>query len=788
MDSDEEFLQFADAEEAPPSPVPRRRLKRLRRVTSSKDSENASPRRPAEDLPLIPPVTSPSPFKALDPAVTSSSPLEALDSAEKHDESELEGLKSRSVSLSMRFEQEINMDYRVDSLGTDGRVTGVKRLLEFGSDGEELDGENRDKMASVGMGQGNSDSKSVEAEKEQSALDGNEGNKNKAKKKKKKSSDGYDEKASSGVPSKRGGQKQDRKNRLKELRAESQRLLRETRDASFKPQPLVQKPLSTVLEKIRQRRLELSKRSAKVADISPADNTCSSPGGFSVNLDFVDDQVEDIEYPYFSTSDGAKTVDKPADMEENTDVHDGKGSKDTASPNSRTFAPDIALGEEPKQTFRAPVDDTQDLLFDSQTSDSKDDLLDETPSSPLEEVLAPSLLTMKLKFDSVRPHDSSSDEEEDNDKENVDPHHSGSIGLSRDPMKAFIDEEAEEEDDSDNDLHRFQDNEEDEDDIDSEELNDIIATGFEEKPVDGEMRNELHQKWLEQQDAVGTEHLMKRLNCGGSKLKETTSIEEKEEESNWDGEFLDNGGEDRITRNVMQMHLKKAKEMIHQMFTDKDDPYISSDDEETERNIVKQRMFVNREDEAVLVSPVEDESSNETFRIKKMNNVPDSKKKSKISSHFNQLSIGGNKATKSKSSFLNRGSKNKNQSLQKHGSSILRSFIFERDDSNSSKDTVLMTDDSSDSIHKEEKARKVKATKLMNSQIRSSLNSSSKNTQAKSQTNPGPSLHDILRGSRRSSLVDDAAFHVEPNNIYTAFKLDQSLVKRSAASVSVTMI
>ena len=37
-------------------------------------------------------------------------------------------------------------------------------------------------------------------------------------------------------------------------------LLLETRDASFKPVPLVQKPISSVLEKIRKRKLEIAKK------------------------------------------------------------------------------------------------------------------------------------------------------------------------------------------------------------------------------------------------------------------------------------------------------------------------------------------------------------------------------------------------------------------------------------------------------------------------------------------------------------------------------------------------
>lgn len=45
------------------------------------------------------------------------------------------------------------------------------------------------------------------------------------------------------------------------------------------------------------------------------------------------------------------------------------------------------------------------LFADSQTSNSKDELPDEKPDSPLEEVLAPSSLAMNLKLDSVLPDD-----------------------------------------------------------------------------------------------------------------------------------------------------------------------------------------------------------------------------------------------------------------------------------------------------------------------------------------------------------------------------------------------
>lgn len=190
----------------------------------------------------------------------------------------------------------------------------------------------------------------------------------------------------------------------------------------------------------------------------------------------------------------------------------------------------------------------------------------------------------------------SSDDEDDNDKENIDPCLQESVDLSSspngDPVKAFVDEEAEEEDDSDNDLLRFQDNEEDDDIEDAEELKDMIATQYEENPNDTERRKELHQKWLEQQDVAGTEKLLRRFTCGSKQMDTTMVEEEEDEESEEDNEeFSEEAFEDLAPTNVVRMNLRKVKEMIPQMFTDKDDAYLSSDDEETEASIVKQCLF-----------------------------------------------------------------------------------------------------------------------------------------------------------------------------------------------------
>lgn len=149
-----------------------------------------------------------------------------------------------------------------------------------------------------------------------------------------------------------------------------------------------------------------------------------------------------------------------------------------------------------------------------------------------------------------------------------------------------------EEDDSDNDLMRFQEDEEDGDIEDYDELKDLIATGYDEKPIDNEMRNELHQKWLEQQDATGTDNLLQRLKFG-SILKDTGLLDEDEEEgedNEDDEEFGDEAVENNAKASVVRMNSRKAKQMIPHMFSDMNDGYLS-DGEETERKLAKQLLL-----------------------------------------------------------------------------------------------------------------------------------------------------------------------------------------------------
>ncbi|GAV84384.1 LOW QUALITY PROTEIN: hypothetical protein CFOL_v3_27828, partial [Cephalotus follicularis] len=338
-----------------------------------------------------------------------------------------------------------------------------------------------------------------------------------------------------------------------------------TRHATFKSLSLVQKPLSSILEKIRQRKQEIFRKSVSLSIASSFNDD-----EFYMDLEPGNAPIEEMEDFTAAKAASDETIAHRTDVDNNLDVLSANGSTETKTQSSHESIP-------------SPVD----LLLDSQTSDSKDSFPDDTPSSPLEEVLAPSLLALNLKLHSAPPEDISSDEE-NNNKENVDPHLHRSVDLSSspngDPVKAFVDDEAAEEDDSDNDPFRFQDNDEDED---AEELNNMIATGSEEKPIDVKKRNELHQKWLEQQDDARTEKFLQIL-ISGWKQAETALIDEKDGEGEENNEESgDEAAEDLVTANVVT-NLRKAKQMIAQMFTDLNDAYISSDDEETETRQVKQ--------------------------------------------------------------------------------------------------------------------------------------------------------------------------------------------------------
>ncbi|GKV29887.1 hypothetical protein SLEP1_g38764 [Rubroshorea leprosula] len=382
-----------------------------------------------------------------------------------------------------------------------------------------------------------------------------------------------------------------------------------------------------------------------------------------------------------------------------------------------------------------------------------------------------------------------SSDEEENDKENIDPCPHKSVDMSSpsgDPVKAFVDEEAEEEDDSDNDRLCFGDNDDDEDDDseDPEELEDMIATEYEEKETDIEKRMEHHQELLNKQDAAETENMLQRW---GLKQRETLLEEELNGESEEDMEESDDEASDDLPEtNSIRMSIRKLREMIPQMFKDKDDVYISSDDEEMEKSLVKQHQFEKADKQAKLLPPTEDAISKAfCSHIKQVNNMPQPRKKAKISSAFSTtLLTGGKGNVSSKTSFIGRGSKSSLPPIQKQGSSMARSFIFEREVSNS-RSRISMAEDSSDKIQIA-KTRPAKPTsaKFSNSQVTPTAQSKKPAAETSSRT----PLLDILR---RSSLQLQSSSHCtrnssidSPGSIFAAFKIEKKTIQnKSNASI-----
>ncbi|KAL5704553.1 hypothetical protein ACHQM5_022962 [Ranunculus cassubicifolius] len=569
-------------------------------------------------------------------------------------------------------------------------------------------------------------------------------------KKSKKRGKSVDEKGNSEPPARTKRKlEKERKAHLEQLHAESQRLLRETRDAEFKPVPLVQKPISSILEKIRQRKLEVSKKASMLKNHFQTDD---SPR--EVEIDLYPEQVADGNFSDKNPAEVARDVHLVNEESNDVEVtHIKRSSETTSRPiESETLLSNTALDEDSKTTFRAPIDDTQDLFDDTEQSD-EEDMEDSQQDSPVddEEVLAPSVLTMNLKLDSA-PLDDDSSDEENYDKENVDPHpHKRTDELIGDPVKAFVDDEAEEEDDSDDDLLRFKENEEDDENEESEEFNDLIATGYEERPSDNIKRDQLHQMWLEQQDAAATDNVLQRLKCGGGKqkLKDLSALEEdddNDDDEDLDGDSMDESGDElHPNASLARQNSRKMKQMIPQMYTDNDDVFLSDDEEETKQKLVRMRLLHKAEEHTSLLPPAEDENSREVFGlIKKLNIAPEPKKKATSSCFFDSLITVGNSNSSSRSSFLGRAQISSVPSANKAGSSNFRSFIFGRDDSNS---RSAITSEVSDTGENSNRATKTGTAKFISS------SQSQINSQNKTETTSSSSLFEILKKSAQSDHI-----------------------------------
>ncbi|CAN6280864.1 unnamed protein product [Urochloa humidicola] len=530
----------------------------------------------------------------------------------------------------------------------------------------------------------------------------------------------------------------ERRAQLDSIHAESQRLLRETRSASFRPtvKPVC-KPISSVLEKIRLRKLEVLKKSNTTiedddADLEPAIDSAAHLDAAQVKEVTTDDKDLKIDY----VDKELRTNDHDLDLCDVAEDEDDLNCKEKHLHNRVTKASDEGISDRLQK----------DHVENTESSDNHNDSVDKTQ-------LPPSSSPAESSDES-----SSEDEEEDNDKENMEPstqindvntceHLQRAIGGDSCPdksiLKDFLDDEAEEEDDSDNDMMRFKDDEEDDGSDENEVFNDLIAAGYEEKEVDHEKRNELHRKWLQQQDAAETNNVMQKLKFGHHEEKESLHEDEDDDIEDCEDETEKETSYNLAPANVVRQNSEKAKQMIAKMFEDDNDTYEHSDDEEIEEHLARQRISKREVDNNTFISPLEDDSSREVFGlIKKLNIAPQPKKRGKQSTSNHEILMAGKSSSASKSSFLGRTASG---SLASSYRSVHRSYVFGRDDSNSSAKSCMSASESISDMDQSNSSQPKKA-KFSSSQ-------SKPVGPRKSDTSSGVSLFEILR--RTSSVTSD---------------------------------
>ncbi|RWR72349.1 glutamic acid-rich protein [Cinnamomum micranthum f. kanehirae] len=759
MESEDEDLFFSTTEEAR-SPILHTKLRRLKKA-----ARVSSP----------PPVETLDPAQSIDTAITSPDSFNGVDLIEPPKTLDLDNSTDRIIPASGLdgFDDGGEKDDQLDDLFSYQSHYGSQKELDLEMESEFGDLDGKGHTESVELDDAIDGLKKME--KSTKKRNSSVGEKEKAKKKKRGQGIGDDGKPKESAKRRRQLEKE-RKVYIDLIHAQSQRELRETRDVSFKPVPLVQKPISSVLEKIRLRKLEMSKNSSISNDsVSFAD---TGPSLGDITKYFEPQHAESHGRGVCNDADDEMCLVNPKSGDADATHVDELDSPDSLLCHHNSVLSNTALVGNSQNASQTPTNDTQHL-DEYQQIDTEDRQPECHGIGSQDDRLAPSSLVMNLKLEKAHLEDESSDEEYD-DKENIEPHPPTLVDINSksDPVKAFLDDEAEEEDDSDNDLMRFRENEEDEDNEENEELDDLIVTGYKEMPIDSEKRDELHQKWLEQQDAAATENVLQRLKCG-RKQTDLTLLQEEDDEDH-DDEFdqhsMDEAMDDLHPTTVAKINSRKVKLMIAQMFTDEDDVFLSSDDEETEQRLVRQRILEQTENQASLLSPAEDEISREVFgRIKKLNIAPNTKKRAKTtSSFFDTLVLGGKSNSSSKSSFVGRVSSSSLPSSHKQASSMVRSFIFGRDDSNS-RSSMSTPEHSSNMDRKENQPVRNAPVKLSMSQSKSTGN----NIKNDKKSSSGPSLFEILR---RSALSDGHNHNRTQNGSYGSE--ESQVVKQFAAFVS----
>ncbi|CAM6089029.1 unnamed protein product [Calypogeia fissa] len=502
---------------------------------------------------------------------------------------------------------------------------------------------------------------------------------------------------------------------VEDLRAETQRLLRETPGTSFAAEQAVRKPVSSLIEKIRQRKLQLSsslaKGSTSTLGISLKVSTLEQKD--VLDEDTLDDEIEFVmckppirvvvkQEPGEPSTSGvprAESDDNPVPV----DAMDDGGDR----PSSQPGTPDLRLDRSnscsgckspPKSFLRAPLLESQDLYSDSQLS-----LKEDSPVLGDDEDVIPVVGSrLNLHLDTETQYD---DRwlEDDFGKENRDP---TSISLPEHipvvaDVRGLVDDEAEDEDEDNSSL----DDEDDEGQETGRDLKDLLTQDAGEKAADVERRAELHSKWLEQQDLAMEDNILQRIETGwktkGKKEMPALLSDSQDRTSLGDNVSRPFKGIERLGEPASS-DLEALRKQV------KDDDCIlergsgpgnldqdganpmqqedyqeSSDDEEAEENLRRQLFLQESEEKIEFLSVADDESSREILGLINKVNVAAIKPRTTTGHKEARASATGyHQPLQHQSSFLRRKVTTVSATTRQ-GSGNSRSYVFGRDDSNS---------------------------------------------------------------------------------------------------------
>ncbi|CAK9224151.1 unnamed protein product [Sphagnum troendelagicum] len=570
---------------------------------------------------------------------------------------------------------------------------------------------------------------------------------------------------------KKRGKKEERR-ACEELHAESQRLLRESKVAFTAPAP-VWKPVLSVLEKIKKRRLELG---CSVGESSTSQEAVKEPN-FIVASKEMDNALNNQ-----GSSNVNFILDEKVEVELGAILHTPQMDENVVLPNLEVVQlPPVVIQNGDQQA----VENVHTV--DDATNDH-----DNLPGTPEIETNHLHSELVSFLFFGSRCSDGGSNKEKDHlSLRHIDEQQ---IYITATHVRALIDDEAEDEDED-----LLAENVEEEEAVaDEEELRDLIASTQEEKVGDQSRRAALHRKWLQQQDAELTEDIIERLRTGrGSRRKGRDRVVSCLDEEDWlhdsdsdqnekdkedpDEELLEESApeDDLVASSFLgspSNHKRKERETksLDDLYDwERCSPEVNNqlDDEEHDREILRQRLLEESEEQLSFLSPAEDESSREVFGLINKVNVTSVKGKATLEQrndfrvHSSDLICG---LKLSQPSFLGRSTSTSlpTASHKQGGSGGSRSFVFGRDDSNSSHGLVTQP------AKEDQPANEAKVIQ----ESRSNLSGHSKKEVMKplqGNSECGPSLFDLLR--RQAADLNKALQKKSTSPIKSQIKVTHNL-------------